>query len=465
MGFMMERVRAGAGVVLAMTALGGCGLGVAVEIDDDDDAQSSSDSALSAGIDEGTPEAAGVLKVVNTVDESTLVDNVGFNGRNERKAARKIVARRDGPDAVAGTGDDLPFTTIAELDAVSYVGPVQFQKLLAWAKAHDLLPQASCSWGDAFFERYGQRFSPEDIALVLSDGRVVRGLSQLKTDAGFTLKDKSSGLNVKALRLLRPQTYSVIAELNSANDLNALTSAVNHTQMGYPAQFLPDTALRIFTQPAWSLVQSQAALISLVDALEQDIAPSDLAGYRAAAAKFIQRIKGENFAGTVYELRRNTVIDSVEFWPRAPSGWDASLGVRFNGKSYWRSVVVAPTCGGCRQVGNLLACDGGKTYEQATAYCEGKGGTLASSHSRKDDMTYRAMFGDTRIWIGLDDLDREGNFAFADESAVDYIGFGPKQPDNWGNNENCVELATWSGTEVWWNDMDCAAPQSFICRL
>lgn len=47
------------------------------------------------------------------------------------RAARNIVAYRNGPDGLPATGDDNPFDDVQELDDVYFVGPVAFEQLVA----------------------------------------------------------------------------------------------------------------------------------------------------------------------------------------------------------------------------------------------------------------------------------------------------------------------------------------------
>ena len=72
------------------------------------------DSGISAA------EAAGVLAVVNALSEDQLRDDVGLSD----DAASNIAARGS------------TFQTLAELDAVPYVGVTAFRKLLAYARAN-----------------------------------------------------------------------------------------------------------------------------------------------------------------------------------------------------------------------------------------------------------------------------------------------------------------------------------------
>lgn len=89
-------------------------------------------------IEHGSPEEAAVLALVNdpAITFTILDDEVGL----DRRAAENIIARRDGADALAGTGDDDLFDTVAELDAVPYVGASALDALLAYAVAHGYLP-------------------------------------------------------------------------------------------------------------------------------------------------------------------------------------------------------------------------------------------------------------------------------------------------------------------------------------
>jgi 5'-nucleotidase len=78
------------------------------------------------GVGEGTAQACGVLQLVNTADLDALDHTVKLDSR----AAHGIYARRVGRDGAAGTADDAVFHSLAELDAVPYVGKVAFRKLL-----------------------------------------------------------------------------------------------------------------------------------------------------------------------------------------------------------------------------------------------------------------------------------------------------------------------------------------------
>lgn len=56
----------------------------------------------------------------------------------DTRAAKNIIARRNGADGRELTADDKPFTSIADLDGVSYVGDLAFARVLRFAKANPL---------------------------------------------------------------------------------------------------------------------------------------------------------------------------------------------------------------------------------------------------------------------------------------------------------------------------------------
>lgn len=116
--------------LIAFLFLAGC----AAEPAEDgvNDSFAASGKTDTGGIQDGTPEADGVLALVNSASLSLLDADVGL----AKNAASNIVEYRLGDDEIAGTADDQRFDTLAELDAVPFVGPVAFKKLLVYAQAN-----------------------------------------------------------------------------------------------------------------------------------------------------------------------------------------------------------------------------------------------------------------------------------------------------------------------------------------
>ncbi len=90
----------------------------------DDEGAGFPDGKSDGGIDEGSPEALAVLALVNdtSVDTGELDDDAGLNAT----AAKNIIASR-------------PYATLAELDAVPFVGPIALAALLEYAREKGLL--------------------------------------------------------------------------------------------------------------------------------------------------------------------------------------------------------------------------------------------------------------------------------------------------------------------------------------
>lgn len=89
-------------------------------------------------VEEGSAEALGILRAANTLDYETFVEAPPEGVGLAADAAEGIVAYREGDSGDAA--DERLFETLAELDAVDFVGPEAVDKLLDYAHAHDLVP-------------------------------------------------------------------------------------------------------------------------------------------------------------------------------------------------------------------------------------------------------------------------------------------------------------------------------------
>jgi hypothetical protein len=136
-----------------------------------------------SGISEGSPEAAGVLAVVNSLSEDQLRDDVGLSDR----AASHIAAH--GPT----------FTTLAELDAVPYVGSIAFDKLLAYARANGYIEGggSSTTVGHGTLLDCNTPVGPDQQVTVIGNGSTLK-LRELTTsgaqeDRSLSVEEWSSG--------------------------------------------------------------------------------------------------------------------------------------------------------------------------------------------------------------------------------------------------------------------------------
>ena len=83
------------------------------------------------GVEPGSREAFAILRAANELTLAQLREDVGLSTR----AANNIVTYRASDDGVLGTDDDLEIEDLDELDGIPYIGPVAFEKLLAYAEA------------------------------------------------------------------------------------------------------------------------------------------------------------------------------------------------------------------------------------------------------------------------------------------------------------------------------------------
>lgn len=106
--------------------------------------------ALDLQVSDASAEARAVLGFLNDegTDAALLDGQVGLDSR----AAKNLIAHRDGADGLAATADDDAFDTIAEIDAVKYVGPVALEHLRAYVDLQGWLTYAGGTFDGVQFD-------------------------------------------------------------------------------------------------------------------------------------------------------------------------------------------------------------------------------------------------------------------------------------------------------------------------
>ncbi|XP_023695113.2 collectin-11 isoform X2 [Paramormyrops kingsleyae] len=106
-----------------------------------------------------------------------------------------------------------------------------------------------------------------------------------------------------------------------------------------------------------------------------------------------------------------------------------------------------------------------KRYREAEDYCQGRGGHLVMP---KDDAsnavlaTYIGQAGLSRVFIGINDLHREGQFTYVDRSPMStFSKWRDGEPNNAYEDEDCAEMVASGG----WNDVACHLTMYFICEF
>ncbi|KAI5931344.1 Low affinity immunoglobulin epsilon Fc receptor [Manis javanica] len=104
--------------------------------------------------------------------------------------------------------------------------------------------------------------------------------------------------------------------------------------------------------------------------------------------------------------------------------------------------------------------EGPKKWIQARFACENLQGRLVSIHSQEEQAFLTKHASRKGSWIGLRDLDIEGEFIWLDQKPLDYTNWRPGEPNNQALGEDCVMMQS-SGQ---WNDAFCGSRlDAWVC--
>ncbi|XP_011226627.2 low affinity immunoglobulin epsilon Fc receptor isoform X1 [Ailuropoda melanoleuca] len=102
-----------------------------------------------------------------------------------------------------------------------------------------------------------------------------------------------------------------------------------------------------------------------------------------------------------------------------------------------------------------------KKWIQARFACSKLQGRLVSIHSEEEQDFLAKRANRKGTWIGLRDLDREGEFIWMDKDPLNYSNWRPGEPNNGGQGEDCVMMQG-SGQ---WNDAFCGSQlDGWVCE-
>ncbi|XP_061732556.1 macrophage mannose receptor 1 isoform X2 [Nerophis ophidion] len=107
-----------------------------------------------------------------------------------------------------------------------------------------------------------------------------------------------------------------------------------------------------------------------------------------------------------------------------------------------------------------------KSWGAAREDCMSRGANLVSIHSQEEEQFLSLYSKGSSKWIGLRHNPTQGGYSWSDSSALSHTNWGPGEPNNHENREECVEMvSTTNGTYSWWNDLNCDAHQDWICMI
>ena len=109
----------------------------------------------------------------------------------------------------------------------------------------------------------------------------------------------------------------------------------------------------------------------------------------------------------------------------------------------------------------VAACD---SWGSAQGKCATMGANLPSIHSQEENVYVQSLHGGERSWLGLTDINSEGNFVWSDGSPFKFKHWASGQPNNYGN-EDCVHtLGFLKNHHYEWNDVNCTDCHRFTCK-
>uniref|UniRef100_A0A3B5KBC0 C-type lectin domain-containing protein n=1 Tax=Takifugu rubripes TaxID=31033 RepID=A0A3B5KBC0_TAKRU len=125
-----------------------------------------------------------------------------------------------------------------------------------------------------------------------------------------------------------------------------------------------------------------------------------------------------------------------------PAGWAS-----FSGSCYW-----------------LFVTESVSNWNDAETQCQRDQAHLASFHSQ-EELSFITAHMPAAAWIGLNDISNENHFVYTDGTPADFVPWAPNQPDNWQDNEDCVQLRGMNHHEPGkLNDDFCTSTKEFICK-
>ena len=103
------------------------------------------------------------------------------------------------------------------------------------------------------------------------------------------------------------------------------------------------------------------------------------------------------------------------------------------------------------------------TWNAAQSNCLDVNSNLTSVTSQEENTYIQHRHGGDTGWIGLQDIDSEGNFTWIDGTNVNFTYWAANQPNGYPGDQDCVHTLGLRH-DYHWNDVTCGSCHSYTCK-
>ncbi|XP_048051388.1 CD209 antigen-like protein C isoform X1 [Megalobrama amblycephala] len=104
-----------------------------------------------------------------------------------------------------------------------------------------------------------------------------------------------------------------------------------------------------------------------------------------------------------------------------------------------------------------------KSWSESRQYCRDHGGDLVIIDTEEKQKSISSLIKE-RVWIGLTDIENEGNMTWVDNSTLRQGFWLSGEPNDQGGSEDCIELMPENPVLNNWNDLPCSLKRKGICE-
>ncbi|XP_067260542.1 C-type lectin domain family 4 member E-like [Chanodichthys erythropterus] len=104
-----------------------------------------------------------------------------------------------------------------------------------------------------------------------------------------------------------------------------------------------------------------------------------------------------------------------------------------------------------------------KNWSESRQYCRDRGTDLVIIDTEEKQRLISSFIKET-VWIGLSDIENEGDMKWVDNSPLKQGFWIEGEPNNLAADENCIELIPEKPILNNWNDLPCSYMIKWICE-